>query len=277
MEKLKLFLKAIWTFLNSRIFVILLIVLLSFFAVAECNRILDKNIALKESQQNIAALNDTIRKEKAKNGALQFSINGFISSEKDLKKINKDLYDEVKSQKGTVISLTSAVIKLKQDSTDLAKHVDSLKTYIGELQKIDSNHFEAPWILGEKYKNNNYFVVKGRTRIGVLHQNPLYLVHDTTYMTAFENQISLKWGEKVEKGKLRVYVESDFPGFTAESLKGWVVDPNDNELFKDLYKKRHWFTGFSVGIGLTPGIDLINQSKFAITAGPTISWTIYTW
>lgn len=276
MKSLKKILTGIWKFLNSKFFTIAVIVILLMIGTGECKRILNLKRDINTHEQNISALTDSLKFEKTKKGALLVSIDGYIASEKELKKLNTDLWQQVNDQKGKVITLSNVVIRLKQDSTELAKNVDKLKTYIGELVKIDTNHFEAPWVLAEKYDDNNFFSVTGRTRIGVLHQNPLYLVHDTTYMTGFENQIDLTWGEKVEKGKLRIFVESTFPGFTVKSMEGVLIDPNTNPLFKDLMKKKHWFNGWSVGLGITPGIDLVNQSKFGITVGPTFTWNIYT-
>jgi len=266
-----------WKFLNSRLFVVGVIVLLIMIAAGECKRIIDNNREINIHEQNVSALTDSLRFERTRNGALLVSIDGYISTEKELKLLNKGLWDEVTKQKGKVISLTNTVIKLRIDSAELAKHVDRLKVYIGELEKIDTNHFEAPWVLPYKFDNDNFFSVNGRTRIGVLHNNPLYLVHDTTYLTSFENSIKLTWGEKVEKNKLRIFVQSNFPGFTVGSLEGVLIDPNTNPLFKDLMEKRHWFSGWSLGMGITPGLNLVDGGKFGLTVGPTLIWNIYTW
>ena len=276
MKKLKEILKAIWVFLNSKIFVIILIVLLFLFLAGQCKRIVDKQRDILKKEQNISALTDSLKFEHTKNGVLLVSIDGYISTEKELKKLNKDLWNEVTAQKGKVITLSNVVIRLQQDRTELAKHIDKLKVYIGELQKIDTNHFEADWILPYKYDENNFFSVTGRTRIGVLHQNPLYLVHDTTYLTKFENQIDLTWGEKIEKGKLRIYVKSAYPGFTVKSMSGVLIDPNTNPLFKNLMKKRHWFSGFGVGPSITTGWDFL-QAKPTIVVGAAFHYTIYQW
>jgi len=277
MEKLKLILKGIWTFLNSKFFVIVLVVLLLIIGAGECKRIIDLNQTINIHEQNISALTDSLKFEKRKNGGLLVSIDGYIATEKELKTLNKSLWEKVKGQDGKIISLNHVVMKLQQDSIMLAKTVDDLKTKIGVLTRNDDSTYTAPWTLAYTYDSTNYDIFTGKTLIGVVDRDPLMLRHKNTYMTNRTTQIDLIFGQKVEKGKLRVYIQSNYPGFTVKSMEGVLIDPNTNPLFKDLMKKRHWFNGWSVGLGVTPGIDIVNQSKFGITVGPTFMWNIYTW
>jgi uncharacterized membrane protein len=90
--------KGIWIFLNSRIFVIILIVLLLMFAAGQCKRIMDKNQEIDQHQQNISALSDELKYERQKNGDLVISIDGYIATEKNLRDLNKDLAREVSEQ-----------------------------------------------------------------------------------------------------------------------------------------------------------------------------------
>jgi hypothetical protein len=275
MGDLKTFWTGLWTFLNSRVFVIILVVVLLMFAAAQCKKMVDKDREIAINEQNIAALTDSLKYEKNKNGDWEISKSIFISTIDGLKKLNEDLWKRVNAQGGDIVSLTHTVIRLKQDSAELAQHVDRLKIYIGELEKIDTNHFEAPWTLPYKYDNNNFFSVKGRTRIGVLRQNPLYLVHDTTYLTGFENQIDITFGEEIVKDKLRVYITSAFPGFSVKSMDGWMIDPATNPLLKKLInKKEHWFTGFGVGPNVSLGWNVL-QAKPALIIGVGLHYNIY--
>ena len=41
-------------------------------------------------------------------------------------------------------------------------------------------------------------------------------------------------------------------------------------------KKKHWFTGFGVGIGATAGFN-ITQGGYGFVVGPTISYNIFQW
>jgi hypothetical protein len=274
METLKKIWTAVWNFLNSRIFVIILIVLLIMFGAGQCKKILDLQTEVDVHDQNISALTDSLKTERTKNGELLVSIDGYLATEKELKKLNKGLWDEVNAQKGKVISLTDLVIVLRQDSADLAKTIDKLNTIIGAMQRIDDSTFVAPWTLAFTYDSTNYDVFRGRTQIGITSKDPLVLRHKNTYMLERKTQIELIWGEKVEKGKLRIFVQSAYPGFTVKSMEGVLIDPNNNPLFKDLMKKRHWFTGFGIGPNISTGWNVL-QAKPAVIIGVGLHYNIY--
>lgn len=266
--------KGLWSFVNSRIFVIILIVVLIMFAAGECKRILDLKTEVDVHDQNISALTDSLKLERTKNGELLVSIDGYIATEKDLKKLNRGLWDEVHAQKGKVISLTDLIVILRQDSAQLAKTVDKLNSIIGTMQKIDDSTFIAPWTLAYTYDSTNYDVFRGRTQIGISSKDPLILRHKNSYMLERKTQIELVWGEKVEKGKLRIFVQSNYPGFTVKSMEGVLIDPNNNPLFKDLMKKRHWFTGLGIGPNISTGWNIL-EAKPAIILGVGLHYNIY--
>ena len=59
-------------------------------------------------------------------------------------------------------------------------------------------------------------------------------------------------------------------------MSGVLIDPNTNPLFKKLMQKRHWFNGWNLGLGITPGWNVMD-AKFGIVIGPSITWSIYNW
>jgi hypothetical protein len=244
------------------------------FAAGQCKRILDQNTQIQINEQNESALNDQLKTEKTKNGQLLVSIDGYIATEKELKSLSNKLWQEVNDQKGKVISLTNVVIRLQQDSIQLQKTIDHLRTVIGELRKINDSTYEAPWTLAYTYDSLNYDVFAGRTQIGITSKDPLLLRHKNTYMFNRTTQISLTWGQKVEKGKLRIFVESSYPGFTVKSLEGVLIDPNTNPLMRDLMKKRHWFTGFGIGPNISTGWNVL-EAKPALIIGVGLHYNIY--
>jgi hypothetical protein len=244
------------------------------FGAGQCKRILDLQTEVDTHEQNISALTDSLKFERTKNGELLVSIDGYLATEKELKLLNKGLWEEVNAQKGKVISLTDLVIVLRQDSAELAKTVDRLNTIIGAMQRIDDSTFVAPWTLAFTYDSTNFDVFRGRTQIGITSRDPLVLRHKNTYMLERKTQIELIWGQKVEKGKLRIFVQSSYPGFTVKSMEGVLIDPNNNPLFEDLMKKRHWFTGFGIGPNISAGWNVL-QAKPAVIFGVGIHYNIY--
>ena len=152
--------------------------------------------------------------------------------------------------------------------------VDSLEVVIGKL-KQNGDFYTAPWSIAQNYGNNNYYRIQGSTVVQVINKDPFQMRHDTTYFREFINSIEVTYGQKVEKDRLRVFIQSDYPGFTVGSMEGVLIDPSD---WPDLFKseKRHWFTGFGVGPELSLGWDFIGQ-KPALVVGVGIHYNIYEW
>jgi len=269
--KLKTLLPTIWKYLP--IATILLLLMISAY---QCKRINDLKNKQVISNQNITALNDSIKYEKTKNGSIQASIASFIATEKELKDLNKNLADQVKEQSGTIVSLNESLVKLSQDTDVLRKYLVEKESKIEELLKIDDHTYAAPWILTYRYDSLDYDIFEGKTYIGVTNKDPLELVHANTELTKRTTQIDLIWGQKVENDKLRVFIQSKYPGFTVAQLSGVLIDPSSDPFFKDLYKKKHWFSGFSVGIGATGGFN-VTSGGYGLVIGPTLSWNIYNW
>jgi len=262
--------------LYSRLGIAAVIILLIVFNAFQYRKIQNYKVNEKMSNQNLAAMSDSLKTERQKNGAMQTSIAGYVASEKDLKNLNKDLYDEVKAQQGKVVSLNKAVIQLKQDTAMLRAHIDYLNSVYGKPVPIDSNTFSVPWTLAYKYDTLNWDRFQGQTTVRVVKKKPLELTHVKTEMLNRTSQISLVWGQKIEDKSLRVFVQSPYPGFTVEQLSGVLIDPNTNPYIKKLMKKKHWFTGLGLGVGATGGFN-VGTGGYGLVIGPTLTYNIYQW
>ena len=264
-------LKKIWDIIYPQFIGYLIAIVVILFLVQTCKNNTDLRKDLSNYSQNVSALTDTLKKERLKNGDLQYSISGFIISEKNLKDLNLQLYNDVKEQKGRVISINRAVINLNQNIKDLNKYIDSLKTIIGSSIKLNDSTYILPWTLSYTYDLNNYDTFKGETELGLNLKtggkslSDISVINKNTELLSRSSRISLVWGQKMEKGKLRIFVNSAYPGFSAGSLEGVLLDAPS---------KKHWFPGWSIGIGITPSYDFINQ-KPAVLIGPTLGWQIY--
>ena len=284
-------LKAIWDFINSKFFGYVVAIVLVIIMATMCQRMRELKEDLSQTEQNNSALTDTLKKERLKTGELQFTIDGFIASEKELKKLNKDLYNELQKQKGKVISLNKIVILLQQDTTDLRKYIAKLEGLLEEPIKLNDSTYLVPWTLHYIYDKDttNYDLFKGQTKVRLAWaKNRLLLTPDDqpsiftksnfefadvevkhlgTEMTSRATQIELVWGQKWENGRLRVFANSAYPGFSVQNMQGVLLD---------VPKRPHWFTGFSVNLGFTPTYDFI-QKKPTIVFGPSFGYTIYQW
>ena len=267
----------IWNIVRSRTFAYVIIGIFAFTAFKTCKSNKDLVAEKTKIEQNLVAANDTAKYYKNKNGELVTEKTTLILSVKELKKENKDLYDKVKEQKGSIISLNTVVLNLKQDTSILRNKLRQLST--PEPSKVNDSTWIVPWNLEYKWDEKNYDNYVGRTTVGIKGEVPLNsisILNKGSELVERTSNIDLTFGEKVVDGKYNVYVTTKYPGLTAKSLEGVFIDPNTNKDIKKLIKKQHWFTGFSVGIGVTPGFD-ITTGKYGLCVGPTLTYNIFEW
>jgi hypothetical protein len=180
----------------------------------------------------------------------------------------------LKGEKGEVIVLGNVVFRLQQDSISLKKYADSLNYVLQKPVNIGHNDYDIAWTLKYDYDAKNFDILHGTTKVGLLNNT---LSNLGTYLTNRETSIDLTFGEKVQSGKLRVFAESKYPGFTPESLSGVLIDPNSDPYIKSLMKKKKLFPNtWSFGISITPGYNLGNGS-YGIVIGPSIQYNIFSW
>ena len=275
--------KAIWAFINSKFLGYAVAAVLIIMLAQTCKKNADLNALKAQQEQNMAAKNDTIHQQKLKTGEMQFTIDGYISSVKDLKSINSGLAAEVEKQKGTVINLNRLTILLQQDKAELARYIDSLKLILSQPIKLNDTTYVIPWNLPFIYDSTNYDLWTGQTKVGLtlsklktkiaLTELPKFdfsqitVTNEGTEMISRVTSLQLVYGQKYVKGKLVVFANSKYPGFKVVNMEGWTVpDP----------PKKHWFTGWNLQLGITPTYDFINKRP-VIVVGPSIGWSIYQW
>jgi hypothetical protein len=284
METIKKIFTAIWSFLNSKFLGYGIALVLIIFIAQTCSNLSKAKEDAANAHQNISALTDTIKKVKLKNGELEFSKAGYIGDIETLKKVNAGLAKEVEKEKGTVVNLNRIVILLEQDRDDLRKYIDSLKLILKEPIKLNDTTYLVPWTLPFTYDSTNFDIWTGQTKVGltaatnkvILTRNPITnkfdfsqikVTNEGTEMLSRKTQIELVWGQKWEKGQLRVFARSKYPGFSVTNMDGVLIN---------VPEKRHWFTGFSVNFGVMPTYDFV-AGKPTIVVGPSFGYTIYQW
>lgn len=263
--------KKLWSFINSKLFGYLIIIIIAIILVGTCSNNSNLRKEAKITQQNIEASQDTLVQERLKNGELQASIQGYQADSKELELFNKKLADQVKAEKGKVITLNNIVFHLKQDTADLQEYINNLLSFYGDPKKINDSTWNVDWTLAYTYDSSNYDIFKGRTQIGMRGDSSCFrkidLAHNRTSLLERDSKMSLTWGQKYEDGKVKVFARTSHPAFQAQLLEGVYVD---------YPKKKHWFTGFGVGPTLNIGYDFMNQ-KPALILGVGVHYNIYNW
>ncbi len=293
MKKIIIFFKGIWNFLNSRVFLYILLIIAFLFIAKTCSDYREEKREHNIDEQNYEAAHDSLRIERTKSGALEVSISEYILSEKELKEQNSALYKEIKDEKGKVVSLAQIVLQLKQDSVNLRKHINYLESLMSQPIQINDSTYSMDWEMRYDWDTVNYDVYKGRTYIGAkikdnfiweqgmtshdLLTDGITFKHYKTELLSKTSQIKLTFGQRVEDNKLRVFVKTDYPGFTPQSLQGVLIDPNTSPYMKELMKKKKWFPNtWSVGGGPSFGYNILTGKPY-IGVGVNVNYTIFQW
>ena len=270
--------KGIWTVINSRIFLVLLFVLALMYGLQQCSQNTELERQQKIKDQNISALTDSIDFHKKRSGELIITIDGYISSVKKLEDLNTNLWKDVRNQRGKVLSLNNLILQLNQDKRDLQKYIDNINTRFDSIMHLYDSTYVIPWQLAYTYDSTNFDIFNGQTIMSAVYDpltiGEIRVQNLGSVMLHRQTQVDLTFGQKIVNDKLKIFVTSKYPGFTATSLQGVLIDPNDNPYIRELIKKRHWFTGFSIGVGISPGYDFLNMRP-GLVVGPTFNFNIY--
>lgn len=229
---------------NRQVIQLTLLVVVILLWIKGCNDLKDsKNELKKQSEiadQNYRALNDSLTHVKNKAGELEATKSAFISKLEELKKINKDLYDEAKKENGELRSLIKGALSIKSNDIVIS---NSLKSY------PDNKTFG---LLFEKYKNDSGMTwsIKGESRFK-LENNTIF--PGETEIFNNETKVKLVLGFTTEKnGDYKVFARSGSPYVKFDDLDGVLIIPKKPDPILSPDKKKTRFSlGFNVGYGIT--------------------------
>jgi hypothetical protein len=285
------------TFLFSRTFLIIVIVVIALLFGRSCAKTRELERQNEIKQHNVEALMDTVKMERTKSGISNATVAGLITSEKELKKLNEDLYNEVKDQKGRVTSLNKVIFQLKQDTSELRSRINHLESIMSQPIQLNDSMYCIPWALGYDWDSTNFERFRGETTIGIVakKQAPTYLLSrdnaqfNTQFNASFElkhyqteimertTQIDLSFGQEIINNRLRVFISTKYPGFTARSMQGWMIDPNTDPDIKSLMKKKKWLPNtWSVGGGPAFGYNILSGKPY-LGIGLNLNYNLLQW
>lgn len=164
------------------------------------------------SNQNQIALNDSIHTIKDEFGKVTAYKAAFIASGNELKKLNEDLYNEVKKLQGDVKFIQKSVSNIKLDPVILTNTVTEFPDGTKELA----------WKYDTTYNKDNSRILEGASRFCIDSLGKI--IDKGTIIKRDEMKISFSTGLVQENGVYRIFVKSDYPNFKVEKLDGSIVD-----------------------------------------------------
>ena len=222
-----------------------LILVSAFSYVQSCskNRLQSK---LANLEQNVKALNDTVRVTKTKNGELEFNRLTLIAEKSELQKLNRELAQQVENTKGKVVFIqgTKVVIHDTVEVPIFITPTDSGQVISGRLDTI--------------YSPGNYRTIDYKINL---------LKNDTSAHFSEEIGLSVITGlKKNEKGDYEILFRTNFPSVRSVALEGAYIPRN--QIKSDFSPRR---TTLGLHIGYSPLSYDFNAGAFKlrnqITAG----------
>lgn len=197
--------------INTILNVVLVIVILLY--LKQCNTTSNLSDDLKISKMNQIALNDSIRSYEIKNGSLVYQKQILIASKKELKDLNLDLSKELKGIKNNPKIIIKKEISIVHDTL-------KVPTYI---VKYTDGNTGLTWKTDTTYSEGNYQTLSGETRFkldsaGHIINSPV------TYINENKIGISLTTGLVSDKEGYKIFIKSDYPGFTPTKIEGAIID-----------------------------------------------------
>jgi hypothetical protein len=221
---------------QTKIYAIILLVifLMAGFIVYQFHQINSLKSKLIVANQNVSALDDTIRIVKTKSGqeeAVKYAL--LVKNVSDLQKINADLAKQVKDQQGKVQNITNIGVTAKHDTIKIKTTVVEQKDSTYNISAAYSDSSKGGSIsLSEKIK----FRLPG---------DSAQIIFDRLQMN-----LNITTGLSVVKNKVQSYAECLYPGVKFTTLNSASFDVSS--LVKP--KSGFWLGckcfGIGVGVGL---------------------------
>ena len=242
---------------NIRVVGVILLAILALLLGYTINRNyeLTSNISIKE--QNIKALNDSVRVEKNKVGQLEYSKGVLIAEKGNLSSINKKLAEELEKTKGKVSEITNYDVEINPtiDGPVITKK-DS-------VYKINEGEYVINWNFDTIYNKNNWRYLDGTTTFIVKSGETIEIHPKFSQINNEKNKINITQGIREKDGLIEVFVTSDHPFFKVSDIQSVIINPKDhvvNDIIKT--KPKRFGIGPVLGYGFTE-----NGSGYFIGAG----------
>lgn len=242
--------------------VLLLILFLIFSLVRTCNGNSDLKTKLNISEQNIKALNDSVRVSKNKVGDLEFSKNILVSEKSDLKNLNGDLKKELDKEKGKVFELTTMIISIKKKPNDTIRVPTNILIYPDGSNGLS-------WTYDKEYDKLNSRHIAGVSKFKI-DTTTFKITPLETLLTKDEINFNIVQGLREKDGNIEMFVRSDYPDFSVKDLNTVIIDPKTNPILKKFTTQKRFGFGPYIGYGV-----YINNFNGTIGLGANIGLGIH--
>ena len=221
-----------------------------------------------EYEQNISALQDSVRTYTTKNGTLVFEKKALLGDVGDIGKLNKELKKEMKDLKDNPIVVTKFKTKIVHDTVRVGV-VAGEATFAADGSKTIPFSFDTTM----RHDDQNYRTIAGK--YDVTTDSSLNI--SSSNFTIDQDEIGMSFTTGITENddkEVEIFIKSDYPGFTPSGIDGAIIDPTKSEVIKSYFPTKRWGFGPYVGYGL-----MFNQNGMGqgVTVGVSVSYDIFQW
>jgi len=207
----------------------------------------DNSIEILKYEQNIAALNDSVRTYQTKNGDLIYEKLALIADKKELTKYNDDLKKDIKDLKDNPLVVIKYETVIVHDTVRVPVIIDTQ----GITWNSDSTikYVPASWENDTVYNKDNYRKLGGDFTVVV--DTSLNTVVQDFKVTKDEMGMSFTTGlTENDNDQVEIFIKSDYPGFAPTNINGALFDPRESDVIKKFFPPKRWAVGVYGGYGL---------------------------
>jgi hypothetical protein len=263
----------IWDYIKSpkgqrNLLIILLVLVIVFWR--GCGSV--DSIDVMEYEQNIAALKDSLRVYKDKNGDLIYEKASLIASAKELKHLNEELAKEIKYLKDNPVVVIKWKTKIVHDTVYI--YVEPEDSYWNSDSTIKTVPFN--WNYDTIFIANNYRKIGGKYLVHV-DTASLDITSDSFMISTDEIGMSFTTGlTENEDDFLEIFIKSSYPGFVPTDVDGALIDPRESKVIKKFFPPKRWGLGLYAGYGvyMDPWKGNVGHG---FSAGASITFSLVQW
>jgi hypothetical protein len=224
-------------------------------------------------EQNIAALQDSVRTYENKYGDAISEKLALVTEKADLKKYNKELNDEVKKLKDNPIVVTKYITKIVHDTVYITPQIDTA----GITFNSDSTAKIIPFTWSDSTNHNaeNYRYLAGTYIIEV--DTGMNVASKEFAITVDEIGLSFTTGiTENDNDQVEIFITSDYPGFKPTAINGALFDPRESDVIKKFFPAKKWGVGVYAGYGFYFDPQRITLGS-GIQVGIGVSYNLFQW
>lgn len=256
---------------TQRILMFVVIFTLGFFLFKDCGRTIDDD-KITRLEQNIEYYKDSLNVVKNKADEIEYQRSILASEKEDLKDLNSNLYEEIKKQRGTVVSLSQINASLRSEVIELeGKLNDSIF-----LTEYPDGSQSISWSYDTLYSEGNSKFIWGKTKFSFLDGTTLIDRNSISVSLRDSLNVSLITGlqEDPETELLNIFVRSNYPGFNVTRIDGTIIDPHESKLIRSYFPEEKFGIGFTIGYGINVDNGYVKVGP-ALIIGATYNFTTF--